>query len=572
MCMTVSQLYSAIKPTLLLDFANVKALDPRITFIRASAATYYDGVTFAKAEENLLVRSQDFTTSWVVTNLTAVTSRTAPDTTTTATEFTASAGNATLTQSITLIAADYTFSVWLRRVTGTGNVDISAHSDGTWVTQTLSSTWTRFSVTQTLTAGVRTPGVRVVSSGDVVEIWGAQLEQRSAVTAYTSTTTQPITNYIPVLQTAANNVARFDHDPVSGESLGLLIEEQRTNLLTHSSIGPAGTGWSFFASPVIAYGQIAPDGSTNAILFEDTSTTSIAYIRKTFTIPNDSSTYCGSFYAKAGSTNHVYFRAALTGGTAVFSAIVFNFVTKSFSASALPLSYKEIGNGWFRISFTITNNSTGNTTFDFRMGSSQSTTIASIGTVYLWGTQIEAGAFPTSYIKSEASQVTRLADSAVMTGTNFSSWYRPDEGTIYAEASTNQTSFTITNDRAHVISLVPQDSNNNLCELILYGTGAILLTRDNGTFSSGAVIVNGSVGDGLSNKLAVTYTSDGGARVALDGQLSATLVRRFQKSQINQILIGNSSSASNRILDGHVRKISYYPQKITDMQLQALTR
>jgi hypothetical protein len=51
--------------------------------------------------------------------------------------------------------------------------------------------------------------------------------------------------------------------------------------------------------------------------------------------------------------------------------------------------------------------------------------------IYIWGAQLEAGAFPTSYIKTEASQVTRSADSASMTGTNFSEWYRQDEGTVY---------------------------------------------------------------------------------------------------------------------------------------------
>jgi hypothetical protein len=57
--MTVANLYPDIKPTLNLNFAKVKALDPRITFTRVSGAVYYDGVTHAKAEENLLIQSQN---------------------------------------------------------------------------------------------------------------------------------------------------------------------------------------------------------------------------------------------------------------------------------------------------------------------------------------------------------------------------------------------------------------------------------------------------------------------------------------------------------------------------------
>ena len=46
-----------------------------------------------------------------------------------------------------------------------------------------------------------------------------------------------------LIKTAGVNEARFDHDPTTGESLGLLIEEERTNLIPNGDqIG--GTGWS----------------------------------------------------------------------------------------------------------------------------------------------------------------------------------------------------------------------------------------------------------------------------------------------------------------------------------------
>ena len=230
--MSLSVNFPSVPPSLNLDFAGSERLDPRITFTRATTARYYDGVTTAKAEENLLLQSQNYAVSWTVTNLTPVTGKTAPDTTSTATEFTATAANAVLTQGYTAIAGSYTFSVFLRRVTGTGDIQIAADS-GTWTTKAITSSWARYEVTQTVAAGSKTAGVRVVTDTDAIEVWGAQLEQRAAMTAYTATTTQPITNYIPVLLTAAAGVARFDHNPTTGESLGLLVEEQRTNLFTY---------------------------------------------------------------------------------------------------------------------------------------------------------------------------------------------------------------------------------------------------------------------------------------------------------------------------------------------------
>jgi hypothetical protein len=94
---------------------------------------------------------------------------------TTADTLAATGANGTVTQSLTAVAASHIFSVWLRRKTGTGDVDITCDSGGTWVTQSITLDWAQYSVTQTLTAGTRTPGIRIVTSGDEVEAWGADL-------------------------------------------------------------------------------------------------------------------------------------------------------------------------------------------------------------------------------------------------------------------------------------------------------------------------------------------------------------------------------------------------------------
>lgn len=81
--MSIQNNFPNIKPTLLLDFANTKRLDPRITFTRNSPATYYDGKTVAKAEENLLLYSQEFdNAAWVkVRSVVTTNTSLAPDNT-----------------------------------------------------------------------------------------------------------------------------------------------------------------------------------------------------------------------------------------------------------------------------------------------------------------------------------------------------------------------------------------------------------------------------------------------------------------------------------------------------------
>jgi len=509
----------SIRPSLLLDFANVKQLDPRVTFARASTARYYDGKTVAKAEENLLLRSQDYSATWSVTNLTPVTGKTAPDATTTATEFTASAGNATLTQSVTAIAGDYTFSVFLRRVSGTGNVDISAHSAGTWVTQTLTSTWTRFTVTQTLTAGARTPGIRVVTSGDVIEVWGAQLEQRSTVTAYTATTTQPITNYIPVLLSAANNEARFDHNPTTSESLGLLIEEQRTNLLLRSEEFD-NADWTKTRASITANTIVSPDGTlTGDKLVENTDTNT--HLTFSLSITSLATTaYTGTVYVKAGERNFIsiQYNSASFGGVTtrgfidLLSGAISNVNNCTVTATA-------VGNGWYRCSITATTTVGGGLSLIVNLstsGAGAGTTYTGDGFsgIYLWGAQLEAGAFPTSYILTVASQVTRSAD--VQSGTNLG---QLGQGTFYIDATVR--------------------------------SGNTLITSGATTFSATA---------GTRQKTAVAYnTTD--TRKSING---ATVTSTAGTQGGSNITIANGAT-------GHINKIALYPQKLTDINLQALT-
>lgn len=580
--MAIQNNFPAIKPTLLLDFANTKALDPRITFTRASTATFY-GTQTAKAEENLLLRSQDYSATWTVTNLTPVTGKTAPDATTTATEFTASAGNATLTQAVTAIAGDYTFSVFLRRVSGAGNVDISAHSGGTWVTQTLTSTWTRFTVTQTLTAGSRTPGIRVVTSGDVIEVWGAQLEQRSAVTAYTATTTQPITNYIPVLQTAASGVARFDHNPTTFESLGLEIEEQRTNLLTYSEQFDD-AAWTKTNATITANTIVAPDGAlTGDSIFETTATGS--HRARTASISVSASTsYTCTVFAKLGFGAARFLGIGLSSTTDITTGARRSYVFDLSNGTATTTggatwtvvsgSATAVGNGWYRCQMAVTTDAAASTmvvsiglsnTFSAATFTSGYTGDGYSG-VYIWGAQLEAGAFPTSYIQTVASQVTRAADAASMTGTNFSSWYNAGEGTLYGEYANSVTpAGGVARRIAHISD--GTDSNRIYTAWGETTARALLVCTANGVSQAS---ISGTAMSASGGKLAGAYKVNDFA-VSANGLLTGTDTDGIIPS-VNVLHIGTSAvGTSSHYLNGCVKKIAYYPLRVTNANLQALT-
>jgi hypothetical protein len=494
--MAIQNNFPAIRPTLLLDFANTGRLDPRITFTRASTGRYYDGVTVAKAEENLFVQSQDFTTTWVNTQTTdTANTEVAPDGTTTADTIadTAVLSAHDISQNVVIAATNVTcaYSCFLKNGTrqyailaaslapnswvgakfdlssGTTGSTSSAGSIFSLVSSSITSIgsgWYRctliFTCTTSTPLALRvglatdsttfTAGERGLESytgnGSTIYAWGAQLEQRSAVTAYTATTTQPITNYIPVLLAAPAGVARFDHVPTTGVSQGLLIEEQRTNLLLQSE--DFSTTWSITGTASISTNVTSsPAGTITAdkFILGDTITSGNAAFFQSVTKAATATTYTTSVFVKAAEFNslRLVFRDTATAGNNVEA--YFNAATGAIASgptangtfTGASATISAVGNGWYRV--TLTGTTSTETSVNVRMLVYQNGTGTATGNgfsgIFIWGAQLEAGAFATSYIPTTTTALTRNADAASMTGTNFSDWFNASEGTLYSEAS-----------------------------------------------------------------------------------------------------------------------------------------
>ena len=567
--MTIQEKFPSIRPSLNLDFANTKTLYPRVTFSRASTATYYDGKTVAKAEENLLLYSQEFDkAAWVKTGI-AVTANNevAPDGTTTAETITATADNATITQAVTVIATEHQYSIYLKRKTGEGVVEIQSVA-GAWTAVTLTTSWQRFNVAASPTTGSRTSGVRIATLGDEIVVWGAQLEQRSQATAYTPTTTQPITNYVPVLRTAAANVARFDHDPVTGESLGLLIEEQRTNLLTYSEQFD-NAAWLESNSVVTANAVVAPDGTLSADALIETASNSqhALYRANGFKVSTTKGQiFSVSAFVKASGCSIVLLGVSSQPS---YSAVHFDVVNgtvvrSSFITSDLYIANSakitSVGAGWFLISASFSTETTTETAPLIKLNrvnsTSQNPSYTGDGTsgIYIWGAQLEAGAFPTSYIKTEASQVTRIADSAVMTGTNFSSWFRQNEGSFCAEFSVN----------ALRQAMIFSSGNRGIG---IQPDGRIQV----GVYNSGDRTSPQAIVTAVGNpyKVALVHDSKEMGGYGYSGSFVSGKSSNYIVPTNTSLVLG--TQGTERWLNGHIRKIAYYPQRLSNTQLQALT-
>jgi hypothetical protein len=282
--------------------------------------------------------------------------------------------------------------------------------------------WFRLGLTFTKTAdsvinlgvGLSNDNADISYAGDATKgafFWGLQVEVGSSVGTYVKTEGLPYYG-----GGATQN--------------GLLIEEQRVNSVTHSEefdnaawIKVGGGGVTITANDILA-----PDGTTTADKIIADAVSGEHYADDSISF--SAGTYTHSVFAKAGEYSRIRLRpvhvGASEGNTSLADYLLTGDGTATLGAGAgTSASIESYGNGWYRcvITFTVTGTLT-NTQIRVQMLDNTPTSVftgnGSNG-VYVWGAQHEAGAFPTSYIPTSGSTVTRSADLATMgpvSGTN----------------------------------------------------------------------------------------------------------------------------------------------------------
>lgn len=526
-----------------------RTFDQLINFTRTTAATFVGSnglIQTTPQSRNLLTFTEEFdNAAWVKSSATvAANSVAAPDGTMTADTLTASGANGTALQTFTASAVPYTFSVWLRRLTGTGNVQLTV--DGTtYATVTLTTAWARFETTLTPSAGSRTAGVRIVTSGDAVYAWGAQLELGSTATDYTR-------NFGGLFP------PRFDYDPVTLAPRGLLIEEQRTNLLLRSEEFGNASSWSKGNGTITTNAVASPDGATTADTFVTTAATATTFVRQAFT--SVAADYTASFYARANGVQFVQIVWAGGQSTNYANFDLTNGTVGTNTATAATIT--AAGGGWYRISMTSTLAAAVGSVSLYCVPASTSARSASFtgdGTsgIFLWGAQVEAGAFATSYIPTVASQVTRTADIAAIAAPNFDPWYNQTEGTFVVDFDCSATSSALSAD---------DGTNSNFIRIGRSSTTGRLRVFTGGVEQADVLPAN-ALGWAGPVKLAAAYKVNDFAASASGGTVATDTSGTVPT--VTQLRLGVSGAGDT--INGHLRSLRYYPTRLTNAQLQALT-
>ena len=575
-------------------------LDSRVTFSRDSNATLVDGTgRIVYAPANLLLRSEEFNDAvWSTGGTTSVTANTtaAPNGALTSDTLTASVGtfphqivNAVGMGVVILANTTYATSIYVKAGTfsffqlymasapfgvdafanfnlATGTVG-TVGSAATASIQNVGNGWYRCSVVATATAAATGSSARVnfaiitsatapraeswtATGTETLFVWGAQLEP---------VTYQTVPGPYVATTSAAYYGPRFDYNPVTLAPLGLLIEEQRVNLQTYSQDW-SNAVWNKTNITVTAAATVSPSGVTDAQRIAATATAATLVSATPTAVAATSATF--SIYVKQGTgpttANTFLLRNSTTATILIAGTINYATGVWTYSTGSTGVIVSNAGNGWWRLQMTATTGITSGDLIHGYVGWGGSTATAG-DSLFAWGAQLEAGSFATSYIPTVASQVTRLADVATMTGTNFSSWYNQPAGTFVVDGDTSNITtvdFPLTaNDGSNNNRFGVYRSNLSLAGYVVTGN----VTQMELTAAVAAV--------NTTFRVAVAATANNG-NVAINGNIGAGDTS-ITMPTVDRLSIGSNNGAG--LISGHIRQIAYFNTRLPNAQLEALT-
>ena len=377
-----------------------------------------------------------------------------------------------------------------------------------------------------------------------------------------------------VLQTSGADSARFDHtfDGTNWVARGLLIEEARTNLSLHSEEFSNDPIW--FKSPTLlnevdSNTDVAPDGTTTMDTLRDLNLASIASFRQDVTVANDSLDHTFSIFILKDNDETRFPRIQLGYQLGTIRAAAYWINTKTgatFLQGAGTVTVEDYGLHW-RMSCTLDNNSTGNTKLVLVVEAAAGTVFGTVaagatGEVIVWGAQLEKASFPTSYIKTTTVAVTRAADVATITDMG---WFNPDAGTFYVEAS-----FSYTDANGHDLLDVDDGGITDRFRLRWDAPLNVNFSTKHSADTDGASDGAAVIAAGTTFRVAATYADDD-VRAAVDGTLSPadTTAAIPLADAMTTLRIGATVAGGQ--WDGHIARVTYWPIRLPDLHLQALT-
>lgn len=357
-----------------------------------------------------------------------------------------------------------------------------------------------------------------------------------------------------LIETMGQDIARIDYtDSADGV---LLLEPSSTNLITYSE-DFVDNYWEKSEISIIADSTTSPDGSLNGYSFTRNASTGSSFIRKQITTATGVVSL--SIFAKYNGRQFLQ----LSSGVNYSNFDLLNGII-TVSSSNSGSSIENYGNGWYRLIININLAGTLNYYYIWNIDSANSARVeASTGNgtdgIYIYGAQLEQLSYPTSYIPTSGSSVTRAAETCNNSGN--SEVFNDSEGVLFVNTATLQEGVT-----EKIISLSDGTTSNNIYFSFSGAANTIY----------GLVVSGGSTQASLSttvsqiqpNKLLIKYKSNdisfwlNGFKVGFDTSANTP-------SGLKNLSFSYPTNAIN--FYGKTKELGYYDTALTDLELETLT-
>jgi hypothetical protein len=360
---------------------------------------------------------------------------------------------------------------------------------------------------------------------------------------FTRASTATYTDASGTIRSAAINAPRWDY--AGGSLRGLLIEPARMNLCL-SSTTANGVGWNVtngvVAAPGFAWNNaVAPDGTTTA--------TRLDYPAIIGT--NAASVYFQAITLTAASYTYSMWLRGAVGGEQIYLCV---------NPTRLNSGRLTLTTQWQRYSFTFTGTAAG---WAFEVGADLADvtqTSTPVQTVYIWGAQVEQGAYRTSLIPTTSAAVTRAVDSTSIAPASMA-WFTPPGGSWLAE----------------FISVDPTPAGGGARVIawpVLGSAAPIYLSSGNqiGQYDGGGgpVTANALTVNTVA-KAVTTYTSPTGKNCLNGGAVaSGAMSNGYAALATNGVSFMVNSIITDG-LSGYLRRVQYWPRGLSDAEMQAVT-
>ena len=539
------------------------------TFARGSnlSATRIDRAgLIVKGRENLLLQSNQFDTTWVITSAAVTSGQSGYDGSSDAWLFSKGGINGRIQQNLSFSSVG-TFSVYAKSGTNDWIRLIDNNSQGAYFDLSGSG------AVGTQSGGVIKANIESVGGGwhrcSVLVSWGsanfriyvadadndtsgtsgsiyiqdAQIEQGLAASPYIETTTT--TAQAGVLE----NTPRLNYTTGVANPY-LLLEPSRTNRLANSENG---YGWSTSNVTVLPF-----DGGINGKYFQLTSDASASRFN---VIANPwvnlaAATYTASVFAKKGTTDEIILTSR-ANYTAASAYSTFNLTSGTVASNGVVGSIEPYSDGWYRCSITFTNPGSYSDFASFAYGFNFNA--SSTDTLFVTAPQSEIGSYPTSYIPTYSVSATRAKDVCNKLGS--SDLIGHTEGTIFIDvkmpsAIESNTTFSIGAGTSGEYAQIEIRTDLSINWRYRQG-GTDYINANVGSYAAGDRL---KIGFGYKNADSILY---------LNGSSIATDTGSITTNAWDEVRFSNYIGTGN--LNADVNQSELYKERLTNAELATLT-